>query len=222
MQITSRLINRLRRNLRPLVHSFRDKKRVESVGKDVARLLPMLANYEFNDDDVVIDLGANRGDFSIWSLRKGAFVIGFEPHPEAFDYYTRRTKSIKKIIRMQVAISNKTELGQIYVHPHSGEDQLGFSIRASTKVEKLGFIPYSRALSINIDEIFNSIEKITLLKVDIEGSEFEIWPSIAENADKIMFLLMEIHDAMNPLLRQQIEKFIENRGLSKRWTASWV
>ena len=222
MQITSRLNNRLRRKLRPFVHSFTDKKRVDSIEKDVARLLPMLTNYEFNDNDVVIDLGANRGDFSIWSLCKGAFVIGFEPHPEAFEYYTRRTKSINKIIRIQAAISNKTELGQIFVHPHSGEDQLGFSIRASTKVGKLDFIPYSRALSMNIDEIFRSIEKITVLKVDIEGSEGEIWPSIVENADKIIFLLMEIHDEMNPFLREQIEKFIENRGLSKCWTASWV
>ena len=60
------------------------------------------------------------------------------------------------------------------------------------------------------------------LKVDIEGSESEIWESIAENASKIEYLLMEVHDSMNPMLRNVINSFILSNNLKDRWTANWV
>ena len=222
MDYLSRLGNYLRRSIRPMIHRFRDTRRLKAIAEDVKRILPMLADEKFSLDDVVIDLGANRGDFSIWGLNKGAFVIAIEPHGPAFNYFTHRTRRELNLVRLQAAVSNKNEVVNVLVHPNAYQDQLGFSIRASIRRDKAGFIPYSRSLSLDFRVLIENLSKVKCLKVDIEGSESEIWESIANNAPKIEYLLMEVHDAMNPMLRDVINSFIMNNNLEDRWTANWV
>ena len=214
--------NQIRRLARPLAHTLRDRKRLATIDKEIGKLLPKLKEYHFVEKDISIDLGANRGDFSVWLLERGCFVIGLEPHPEAFQYFAKRVGSNKNILKIQAAISNKTSLGKVFVHPDARQDQLGFSIRASIKQEKPGFIPYSKTLSIDIHQLFQAIERVTVLKVDIEGSELEIWEEIKKNATKIKFLLMEVHDVINPNLRKEIESFILHKRLESHWTVNWI
>jgi FkbM family methyltransferase len=222
MSLVAAANNQLRRVLRPLVHSFRDIKRVTQVDEDIKRVLPKLYEYKFSEKDIAIDLGANRGDFSVWISNKECFVIGFEPHPEAFEYFSKRVGSNKRILRIQASISNQSHIGQVYVHPDAQQDQLGFSIRSSIKPEKEGFIPYSPTYSLDFLHLVNAIDDITVLKVDIEGSEIEIWQEIKRNYKKIKFLLIEVHDSMNPKLRSEIDTFIEQKVLFDTWTANWV
>jgi FkbM family methyltransferase len=217
-----RLLNITFRKLRPFVKKWREKVRLRKINEDVSRLLPALLTFDLKATDVVIDLGANRGDFTIWSLNKGATVLSFEPHPEAFDYLAQRTARRRNVSRIQAAVSNKSKLTSIYVHPSAREDQLGFSIRASIKNKGDQFVPYSPSLVIDFEELISNVGRVEILKVDIEGSELEIWPIIKKYQNAITFLLIEVHDSMNPGLRADIESFIQERKLSKFWTADWV
>lgn len=218
----SKILNRTLRFLRPLVHGLRDRTRVKKIGSDVTKLLPSLAHENFLDSSLVLDLGANRGDFTMWSLRKGASVICFEPHPVAFYYLSKRTSGLKGVYRIQAAVSSNSSFTPLFVHPDAVSDQLGYSIRSSIKHDKVGFVPYERVLALSFEEILECLPKITVLKVDIEGSEKEIWPQIKSNYKKIKYLLMEVHDQINPSLRSEIEEFIKIKRLEKLWTADWV
>lgn len=218
----SKMLNKILRFLRPIVHSFRNRTRVKKIDSDVTKLLPSLAQDNFLESSLVVDLGANRGDFTIWSLRKGASVICFEPHPVAFQYLSKRTAGLKGVHRIQAAVSKDSSFTPLFVHPNAVSDQLGYSIRSSIKQEKIGFVPYERVLAISFKEILECLPTITVLKVDIEGSEKEIWPQIKSNYKKIKYLLIEVHDQINPSLRSEIEGFINGKRLEKLWTADWV
>ena len=218
----SSISNFLARSLRPIVGRYRDTKRVKQINKDVERILPHLASHQFSAEDIVVDLGANRGDFSIWSQSKGASVIGFEPHPMAFDYFARRTRKKQRITRNQAAVSAHTYIGNIKVHPNASQDQLGFSIRATITENKKDFQKFEDCLVIDFKTIVAGLGKIKVLKVDIEGSEMDIWPTIESNFEKIDFLLLEIHDQLNQNLRVEVEAFIKANNLQSRWSADWV
>ena len=222
MSFISNINNQARRLLRPIVHTHRDRKRIASIDRDVWRVLPKLSEHKFSAKDIAIDLGANRGDFSLWIANRKCFVIGFEPHPEAFEYFSNRVRSNKGVLRIQAAISNKSCIGQVYVHPDARQDQLGFSIRSSIKSDKSGFVPYAQTLSIDFSHLLEALGEIAVLKVDIEGSELEIWHGIKKNYTKIKFLLMEVHDSINPGLRSEIEAFIKQHDLQDLWTSEWV
>jgi len=66
-----------------------------------------------------------------------------------------------------------------------------------------------------------ALPKVNCLKVDIEGAELDIWPTVMQNFEKIEFLLMEIHDLVNPKLRDEFDNFVREHNLQARWTAEW-
>ena len=214
--------NLLAKILRPVVRHWRDIQRVRKIGEDISRVLPHLAKARFAKGSYALDLGANRGDFSVWCLEHGMNVVAIEPHPDAFSYLVNRTKKSRNILRLQVAASSTNKTSSILVHPQASQDQLGFSIRSTIKFEKRGFVPYAICLELNFLEILESLGEVKVLKVDIEGSESEIWPIIKSHKNKIEFLLMEIHDQIHPNLREEIDKFIEINELESRWTTKWV
>ena len=57
------MFHQVRRILRPIVHFHTDKERIKKISFEVNQRFPNLVN-EFSANQVVIDLGANRGDFS--------------------------------------------------------------------------------------------------------------------------------------------------------------
>jgi hypothetical protein len=63
---------------------------------------------------------------------------------------------------------------------------------------------------------------IKLMKIDIEGAEALIWPTIKQNYLNIEYLLLEIHKTMNKNLISEIELFIEQNGLQNRWRIDWL
>jgi hypothetical protein len=65
-------------------------------------------------------------------------------------------------------------------------------------------------------------ETIELLKIDIEGAETLLWPEIKVNFKKIKYLLIELHDSVNPSLRLEVESFINKNDLSESWKSDWL
>lgn len=218
----SRTENFIASTLRPIIGKWRDSRRVRGVNRDISEIIPHLAQERIAPGSWVVDLGANRGDFSVWCLEKGMNVVALEPHPDAFTYFVNRTKEWKNIIRLQAAASSIDKKSSILVHPCAVQDQLGFSIRSTIKNEKQGFVPYAICLEMKLENILESLDEVKILKIDIEGSELEVWPIIMVHKSRIDYLLMEIHDEINPNLRKEVNEFIETHQLVGRWTADWV
>ena len=74
----------------------------------------------------------------------------------------------------------------------------------------------------SLDELISKYSEIYLIKIDIEGAESDIWPILVENSEKFKYLLVEIHDHINPLLRKEMNKFINEKKLQGKWFCDWI
>jgi FkbM family methyltransferase len=185
----------------------------------VSELLP---TFHLDQKSVVFDLGANRGDFSVFAAQYSATVFAFEPNGHAFRYLARRISKFNNVNALKVAVSDKTGISEYFDHPDAKLDPLGYSIRGSLLRKEPEFqADPMKVLTLDFEKILNGFSYISCLKVDIEGSEQFIWPALRDNHTKIEYLLMEVHDSLNINLRAEIDSFISKNQLEERWTTRW-
>jgi FkbM family methyltransferase len=213
--------NTLYRTLRPFVRFLTDSRRVREIAKQVYSRFPFLES-DF-ERSLVIDLGANRGDFTMWAASQNAHVIAVEPDPIAFAYLAKRTKDVSGIYLLNCAVSNESKLGSLYHHINRSADPLGHTISSSIDMTKknVDSNKFSQILILDIENLL-IFPNIKLLKIDIEGGEKYIWKSIALNYKNIEYLLIEVHDSIGRAIKLEIQTFIESQGLSEKWKLDWI
>jgi len=143
---------------------------------------------ELSSPNLIVDLGANVGYSSAYFLSrfKDCSVIAVEPDPENFDElqknvapYGRRVKTVRAAVWPR---AEKLDLN----NPGQGEEW-GISVRPSNEGTVQG-ITVSELLRVS------GHERISLLKVDIEGAETELFSSGTEEwLDKVENIVIELH-----------------------------
>ena len=219
--LKSNLLNLIARVLRPLYRPIRNKKNYQFIDKEVKK------RFDGHDlalkNSIVIDLGANRGDFSNWAIRQGAFVIAFEPDKKAFTALFNRLGKQENFHPINAAVSNKTSFADLYFHKNRMFDPIGYSISSSLIEEKdnIDKNNFSRVLVFNLGEFLKEF-KIKLIKIDIEGAEQSIWPVIERSFANIEFLLLEIHETNSNEFSTTIVDFIQRNNLASKWKIDWL
>lgn len=140
-------------------------------------------------DGVVIDIGANIGFFSLYAVRAGSRVYAFEPFPETF------AELLRNIDRS--GVSNLVKAYPFAIGRMSGEVRLhiGESSTANSALRES-----SASVTVQqktLQDVFeeNSIEHCHFLKMDCEGSEFEILLNAdRELLKRVEFIALEYHD----------------------------
>jgi len=161
------------------------------------------SNCLVEQGDVVLDIGANYGYFGLDCVNKGAYKIYcVEPYIKAYENLCLLSEKFPIINPLQKAISDKTGSVEMFVD---------YTSSATNCVTKYGEMFYKNTNtveveSININELISSIEeKINFLKVDCEGSEFELFSTITEkNLQSIDKIIIETHG-------EEIDKFVFNK-----------
>jgi len=156
--------------------------------RDVYRI----ASYERGEGDI-IDLGGNVGLFStrVAQLAKRVFV--YEPIPSNFRQLELNTKSFSNITAVQEAVGARRGMltlfasaaergtGRFSAHPDSGTHDTSKSFNVPC---------------ITLAELFerHEIEQCDLLKIDVEGAEYEILGAARQSVyDKIKAIVGEYH-----------------------------
>lgn len=144
------------------------------------------------EGDVVLDIGANFGFFTLDSVSKGASkVYSIEPYPLAFEHLKKLSSEYGRIFPINKAVSD--EDGEVFMHFDSDASATNC---VTTHSEMFGRsssgVPVE---SVNINTLLLSFpEKINFLKIDCEGSEFEIFKTITpENLRSIDKIVVETH-----------------------------
>lgn len=123
-------------------------------------------------DSVVFDVGANIGPISL-ALSKicsSGRVYSFEPGDKLFDYLTHNTKSnqISNIEPVQLALTNyEGEISFSYTEKFGGGSFTSNQVREGS-VETVECSTLDYFLSAN------QIERLDLIKIDVEGSELRV------------------------------------------------
>jgi FkbM family methyltransferase len=148
-------------------------------------------SWRMPKNSLIIDIGAHIGAFSIYCSTKYSpnSTYAYEPFPENYNLMKEniRINNIKNIKTFQYAITNEEGTKSLFL---DNKSNAGHSL-----------IKRSRS-SINIrtmtlEQIFflNNISHCDLLKLDCEGSEFEIIKHTSQNTlRKVRYLSLEFHE----------------------------
>lgn len=170
--------------------------------------------YPLKEGDVVVDAGAYPGDYTIWASRKvGASgrVIAFEPTPQNKAILERNLKREKYD---NVTIVPKGLWNENTTLNLSGTS--GFS--ASVSADNTGDTIEVSRLDDALEEL--GIEKIDVLKMDIEGAEIEAIQgcekTLRNNVAEVMVATYHIVNGQNT--SSFIEEFLKRCGYEAETT----
>jgi len=164
--------------------------------KEILREIFEFLSYQVNGFRIengfnIIDIGAHIGGFSIWAARQGASVIAFEPSRENYVLLSKNVASnnVGKNIRLMnfaVCANNKSrKLGTV-----SGNMGASSLLKDNTYIADA----HEKVKCKSIKDVLTEQEKVDLLKLDCEGSEYEITEAISARAfKKIDRIVMEWH-----------------------------
>lgn len=142
--------------------------------------------YSDEPPSLVYDIGANEGFTTQYFLNMRAKrIIAIEPDPEAFKILRFRFAKSKKVYLVQLALGDKKGPFPFYqISPHSGyntfvHDWYLKHALTDSKILKANMVP--------ITDMFQQYGLPDLLKIDVEGMEWQIIKSIDQDIPFICF-----------------------------------
>ncbi len=209
--------------LRPVVYKFTARRHSRRIASKVMEVFPSLV---VDNSSTILDLGSNRGRFSKAFVKTGARIIAVEPNPNVFADTVRELRKYKNIEYLQAAIVDEPGNMNLYFHKSNQIDPVGFSISASLKSNKKNISKESSrpVMTIGFESLMKNFDSVTLLKIDIEGGEVDLFDMIINNAGKIKYLLVETHLDRVPGGHEalsRLQAFIAAQKLSSTWSLEW-
>jgi len=165
--------------------------------------------FEIKKDDIVIDIGAHIGYFTIYAAKNAyqGIVYSIEPYRESFEILKKNLKlnDLSNVKPFHAAISKITGQVTLYIDKNNQIGNSIFRMDETTESEKV------ESFSLRDFMENNKIEKIDFLKIDCEGAEFEILLNLEKEVlKKINKISAEIHENDNNSLDKLIDFFNKN------------
>ena len=162
---------------------------------DVFSFIFLKEEYAMNldfDPQLIIDCGANIGLTAVYykNLFPNAKIICIEPESANYELLLKNTEPYKEIVCYQAGVWNRSTYLTV---EDIGLGNWGFIVKEIDHE-----IPGS-IKGISLGDIMkeNNIDVIDILKIDIEGSEKEVFETnYDEWLSKTRFLAVELHDRM--------------------------
>lgn len=182
---------------------------LSNYGADVTTLFQIFFAKEYNvpltkEPEVIVDCGANIGLSAVYFAQKypSAKIIAIEPDKTNFDFLVRNTKHYGNVICLNKAVWSKpAELAM--VNRQNGNWAIQTVVADAHQDNKVS------AVSLNniIDEF--RIDRIDLLKIDIEGAEKELFSRDYKYwLSRTGVLTIELHtDEITELFYQTLSQF---------------
>ncbi|MGA2666888.1 MAG: FkbM family methyltransferase [Patescibacteria group bacterium] len=168
--------------------------------------------FEINPGDVVVDIGAHLGAFSLTAAGQARVVYAFEPVESNYRLLKENLalNHIKNVQAFQLAVSDVAGAVELFFNPrNNGGHSLVLPMnRIRMSVE-----------SITLEGVFQrcGIETIDFLKMDIEGAEYDILcKSPPELLERISRLALEFHVIDEGRNENVLRQFLESHGFEVR------
>ncbi len=143
------------------------------------------SEYILKDDDIVFDLGGYRGDWTASLPNPDCQVYLFEPVKEFAEYCKERFAKRPNIHCFNIGLDATTHAGHI-----SHEDDASSLYHKEGEVEAADFV--------DIEEFMDDhgIERVKLIKMNIEGGEYDILEKLIRDGRIRVFenIQIQFHD----------------------------
>lgn len=168
--------------------------------------------FQLEENDIVLDLGAHIGAFTVWAHKqaKNVSIIAYEPHERN---YKLLLENIKLNDLMNVKCFNQGVMGikkSFVLKDPRPEIEHTYGYSFVTKGKKLGIVECT-----TLDEIGKNIGFPKVIKMDAEGSEFSIFETATKNSFKnCRCIAIEYHGENEFQNHNTIVKKLEDFGFS--------
>ncbi len=185
--------------------------------KDVESIIKSAKAAGFGRAEPIIDAGAQAGFFSLYclALNPKVRVYAIEPDENNLEVLedNLNLNNVPNIEIIAGALAGKSGLRDFYVsydtHNHSLFKVLTPQITKVTKVK-----------AYSLDDFLNEqeITQVSLLKLDVEGSEYEVLQNF-RGWEKINNIILEYHD-FGEFKHTQLENLLREKGYKIKTTLS--
>ena len=158
--------------------------------------------FELEKGDVVIDVGAGIGEFTIYAASKvgdKGLVLAIEPEIRNLKYLELNVKlnKLNNVIIVPKAIADYVGYANLYF---SEKDTTSHSL-----FQRRGF----KAIKVEVDTLDNiihryNIERIDFLKIDVEGAEYMVIKGARECLSRTRKVVIECHNLNNLITIAQL------------------
>jgi FkbM family methyltransferase len=171
-------------------------------------------------DRAIVDLGANIGVFTLYAARCAtqAKIFSVEPFPSTFRRLVNNVRNHQletRVTCLNFAAAGSSGERLMPDAPVPSQRRALSSVASSTKIST-GPQVTGKTLEAMFDE--NRLSHVDLVKVDIEGSEYEVFLSTPSNIlVRIDRISMEYHGDSAPYSKQQLFDHICSAGFTTTW-----
>ncbi len=175
---------------------------------DVVRDIYEYGHYDFlkiNEDDVVVDVGAHIGVFTLRVARHvvDGKIIGIEPYPSSFKLLKKNVghNKYKNVITINKAISDKIGKAKLYLSPTIiAHSTVFFRSLNSIEVE-----------TTTLDKLLKDLDlKPDFIKIDAEGAELNVLSGANKTLKQNPAIAIAAYHT--PLQPHEITRFLLKRG----------
>ena len=178
------------------------------------------SSIKLNDLDIVADIGAYVGEYSIWASKKVKKVYSYEPTPYTFEVLKMNKKHNMEIFNSAV-VGNDNKHIDLFIS--KGIGVTNSTVKSQSK---------AGAIKVNAIKYENAIKDATVVKIDVEGGEY----SFDIIQPQLRAIILEFHPIVKKPWKKWAYKIMENledagfKSVSKKpafkhgWdlTGSWV
>lgn len=175
----------------------------------------LIPQFSGKDAKLAIDLGANEGYYTLKLKQNNpkCKVIAVEPNPLAFEVLEKNVKSNKlnDVILINKAVCNKNGKMTLEIVENVsaiGGKDLGIMNRPWLKREMVKKIKVD---CITLSKLLQEykVDKVDILKLDVEGMELEILKSSKNLLNRIHKIVVEWHSKK---IRNELKRFLKENG----------
>jgi FkbM family methyltransferase len=154
------------------------------LNKSFERREIQILNSVIKPGDIVLDVGANIGIYTLYLSRavgKAGKVFAFEPDPENFEILQENIQinECNNVTAFPVALGDTSTYKNLYVCSSNKDFQSFSDLSASTKSIP---VQVERAEDLIVEK------EISLMKLDVEGSEPLVWKGMGSIKPKFLLL----------------------------------
>ncbi len=196
-------------------YTLRSGRMIETHGldrADAATLFVIFGKQEYGvlpNDAAVLDIGANIGGFSVYAAQQGARVYSFEP--ESSNYKLLRRNVPQSVETFRLAVTGRTERRRLFVRTSPSHSLYERSPKEGSAIVNC----VSLAAAFDRCEL----DEIDILKLDVEGGEYEILYAASEVLSAVREIRMEYHHFVgdtDPRRRiEELHSYLVGLGFSK-------
>lgn len=150
---------------------------------------------QLNEEDIVADIGAYVGDFSLYASEQGVKkVYSYEPTPETF-----------RVLQM-----NKRDQIEVFNYAVTGKPQKSVTFYISSGIGVTNSIAKAKRKAYKIEakaiDYTSALRDATIVKIDVEGAEYS-YPIIQP---QLRGIILEFHPLQDKPWRTWADKIIQD------------